>query len=471
MKLSVSDLKGWQFEIDELGAKHSKQFEKFFNWCEGHKVVTPTYVLHNILQLGLGAINKFIDSYFHIIEDVFKSIHSSIYIFIDRIDQSVRKYGKDAWVHFQAGLIEAAWDAMRINTHIKIYTSIRQEAYFNYSSSDKEAISGNVTFMRYSHDDLHKITDHQCNFYENVDSFFDFVGFKKIKNTLSNTKENSFRYAQRHTLGRPRDVVVICSQLSSKRKITKEDFRKIVNLSSYRNIAKNIFSELDFLFHSLDNKAKQTLLLSHIPQNILTWEEIQNICKEFNGASTCSNGTCKQCDGFHVFCDLYNTGLLGVIKKDLSKEDGHTVFRQKFIGPYDIGSLEKGTLPPTNLYYLMHPCLQAYIEECRNNTFGKEYKLVDHVLIGHNYVWTERCTLLTDLFYAMKGISHPDIKSKINLFINQIIVDHKSLEDTKQEIDMLTGYFDKTAEYSGKMTKILSLVEKISAYMDSVLPS
>ena len=63
MQSSRSSLTNWNYEIEELSNKHNRRYDNFINWCKGKRRVDPTYVLHNILYLGLGPLNKFIDSF------------------------------------------------------------------------------------------------------------------------------------------------------------------------------------------------------------------------------------------------------------------------------------------------------------------------------------------------------------------------------------------------------------------------
>lgn len=48
--------------------------------------------------------------------------------FIDRVDQGLVGVPREAWIHFRAGLIEAARDVMSSNTHVRIFDTVREEA-------------------------------------------------------------------------------------------------------------------------------------------------------------------------------------------------------------------------------------------------------------------------------------------------------------------------------------------------------
>lgn len=134
---------------------------------------------------------------------------------------------------------------------------------------------------------------------------------------------------------------------------------------------------------------------------------MKDICREYNNMASCKDENCKLCDAEHVFCDLYNTGFLGIIKDDTNKDTPENVNTQKFLGPYELRSYEKGGLPLSNNFYLIHPCLQSCIEDIRHRMTGKSYNLVRNILIGHNYDWYEKYTYLVYSYNYLNEI--PDV--------------------------------------------------------------
>lgn len=65
-------------------------------------------------------------------------------MFFDRLDNALETSHDSIWEPIQLGLLEAAWDVMRSNHHIKIYLSIRQEAYASHRTRNANAISSSV---------------------------------------------------------------------------------------------------------------------------------------------------------------------------------------------------------------------------------------------------------------------------------------------------------------------------------------
>ena len=105
-------------------------------WLGGAKI-QPTVVFKELTTLGVGELNRLIDRTENFLDQKMRQIHEGAYFFIDKVDQAIRHLSRDAWIAIQAGLIEAAWETMNANSHLKIYASIRQEAFSNYQSDIK----------------------------------------------------------------------------------------------------------------------------------------------------------------------------------------------------------------------------------------------------------------------------------------------------------------------------------------------
>ncbi|MCA9696904.1 MAG: protein kinase, partial [Myxococcales bacterium] len=72
----------------------------------------PTMIAKELLALPPKQINQVIDGCENFLEHKIRSLHSAMFVFIDKLDQALRQLPRAAWVHMQAGMIEAAWDLM-----------------------------------------------------------------------------------------------------------------------------------------------------------------------------------------------------------------------------------------------------------------------------------------------------------------------------------------------------------------------
>ena len=171
------------------------------------------------------------------------------YIHIDRYrrDDSHRLYLK-LWHNGQIG----AWLAIRrlhgINPHIKIYISLRKEAY-HYASLQEAGFSNLKSFaheLRYSMFDIKEIIENNIS-NEPGSRLSDkasgtpitrFVGASSefISNSGTGKQESTLDYWLRHCTGRPRDAVAIGGDIS-KIKIESR------NISAIRSAINNAASE------------------------------------------------------------------------------------------------------------------------------------------------------------------------------------------------------------------------------------
>ena len=138
--------------------------------------------------LRVSELNRLIDGTENFLDQKMRQLHGGIYFFIDKVDQAIHHLSRDAWIAIQAGLIEAAWETMNANSHIKIFASIRQEAFSNYQSDIKSNLFGATTAIDYSEQELQALLDQLARCYEGCRSFADFLGL------------NVVRHARRHYL-------------------------------------------------------------------------------------------------------------------------------------------------------------------------------------------------------------------------------------------------------------------------------
>ncbi|QDU99070.1 protein kinase domain-containing protein [Lignipirellula cremea] len=350
-------------------------------WLRGSPI-EPTVVFKELLSLSIREINRLIDDSENFLDQKLRGLHSGVYFFIDKVDQALRQLSQAAWVYVQAGLIEAAWDLMNANSHIKVHASIRQEAFSNYESDIKSNLFGATTLIHYSEQELHQMLDQLARCYEDSGSFHDFVALSVVKHPRRPFPEDSFSYVRRHTLGRPRDLVVIASELSSKRhSLSVGQFCGLVNETSARGLVSNIFDEMRVFLNCLIDKRERQRFLGLVPHNILTREEAIQIACEFNGLSASDYPHYQtHASGLnHPFCDLYRVGLLGVIGQP---PDGGEL-RQTFKQPHDF-IVEVESALPESPYYLLHPALDDHISQLQ---LGRRYHLFQHILVGDGQAW------------------------------------------------------------------------------------
>lgn len=335
-------------------------------------------VFHELLGATTKRINQLYDRHQSRLRLACGSIQSSLLFFVDKVDQASSSLPLDAWVNIQAGLILAAHDLQQSNPHIKVFASIRQEAYANFESPKKPNVNGSVVKLKYELNELNELINRLTRCYEKEQDLTAFVGFKTLNATWSNCKEETFRYLHRHTLGRPRDFVRIVEKVSLKRPLDEKSYRQAVREGSAEIVGQEVFAEVAPFLKALEDHRERRKFLQLLPHNVLTHEEVASICRDFNGNSDIVDFSKEGVS--HPFCELYLAGLLGVIKYD----DECKVPVQRFKRPNDPFNRCSQELPKSR-YYFLHPGLQEVISQANS-----EYVVYRFVPIGDSYSWTSR---------------------------------------------------------------------------------
>ena len=265
--------------------------DRIRRWLSGDRI-QPTVVFKELTGLRVSELNRLIDSTENFLDQKMRQIHGGTHFFIDKVDQAIHHLSRDAWIAIQAGLIEAAWETMNANTHLKVFASIRQEAFVNYQSDIKSNLFASTTNLNYTDEELEALLNQLARCYEGCDTFADFLGSRVIQHARRPTPEDSFCYVRRHTCGRPRDLVAIASEISSKRSSMNERrLRNIVQQSSSAVIVSNIFDEVRVFLNCLGDLDSRLRFFSLIPSNILEKDEAVRVCEEFNGLEPGSTRT------------------------------------------------------------------------------------------------------------------------------------------------------------------------------------
>ena len=347
--------------------------------------LSPSQVLARLLSMRKGAYHTLRDELsndlFHIYTQM---VHSGYAVFIDSFDHTLADtfaYDKEIWVNGQLGLLLACWEMNRQNAHIKIYSSIRQEAYAAYKGEHRLAMRGAVLLLRYRRSELRAILDKQIKCYEKLPSLEKMLGLETVANGRLGTDEPAFDYLCRHTLGTPRGVTFLGSSLTPaaamhrQPRAEREDWvRSVINEAACNDLFHpylegEVRHLLDF-FHSPERLA---LFFNNLPRNILTLADLERL------RARLATLLKSRKDSLHPFCELFNIGIIGTIRVN-PQGDGR---RQYFRKPYEFDWEMRGILPGSP-YFLVHPAAQ---EAARH--WNPNYYSFPEVLVGDDHPWTE----------------------------------------------------------------------------------
>jgi hypothetical protein len=349
---------------------------------------TPSSVLNILLQSGKSSLEKTRMSGVQVLWDLYnKYITSACFFFIDSFDQALNKLFSDnliIWCAAQTGLMKAAWEMSRHNRHAKVFTTIRYEAFASFADGERANMKGNLFLIEYTKEDLEEIFLSAVRYYEKVDSIEEFVGFDRMYNGYLKTREKVFDYLYRHTIGAPRWLITIGSEISASRKergiiignnnrhLQQKKIGDIVNKVSAEELAYVYLNgEMKLFFKGDDPDKFVDNLLSKINSSVLSLSSLERISKKFMNEHIWSGTK-------HPFCLLYNLGLLGIIKKSASDAR----MKQYFKKPYEFDWSFDNILPINpNSYYLLHPSLHHLIQK-KNYRFN-----FNKVRIGDGFIW------------------------------------------------------------------------------------
>lgn len=379
-------------------------------WLKGANV-EPTVVFKELTSLPISEVNRLVDSTENFLDEQIRQVHGSTLVFVDKVDQAVRRMSRDAWINIQAGLIEAAWDLMNANSHIKVFASIRQEAFANYESDVKSNLFGATTVLRYSDNELRGLMDRLSGCYEGTTGFKQFVGVNVIKHPRRALPEDSFSFLRRYTFGRPRDFVAIASELSSSLTSLDEGrYCDLIRKTSAMGLVANVFDETQVFLDCLHDKSNRLGFLGLLKSNVLTRAEVIAASAVYNGLPENSlwHFDEESPEIFHPFRDLFLTGLLGVVRRgDQDRE--HQRFRQ----PDDMLNDASRDLP-LSTHYFIHPALSEYIQQHRASG---GFRIVQHVLVGENAPWCGFDETICQIESELENVAAAELRNEVHELI------------------------------------------------------
>jgi hypothetical protein len=383
-------------------------------WLRGHRI-QPSLVFKELTSLSVSELNRLVDSTETFLDQKMRQIHSGLIIFIDKVDQAISHLSRDAWIAIQAGLIEAAWETMNANSHVKIFASIRQEAFANYQSHVKANLFAATTNLSYTETELRALLDQLAECYEGCQSFVDFLGHNVLRHGRRPVPEDSFHYVRRHTLGRPRDIVALASGVSSQRQtLSEKGLREIVQQISSDVLAANVFDEVRVFLSCLDQSASRGRFFAALPGNILDKADACRVCEDFNGLEPGSlqHFGEESSEIFHPFRDLYFAGLLGIVVHDTSEG----VSLQRFRRPQDSWTDTAAHIPDSG-FYLLHPALDTFIRQQRSQGSFLQHQ---HVSVGDNELWRPFFPTLVQIEKQLHQLNDLEFVETAHRFVKRV---------------------------------------------------
>jgi hypothetical protein len=249
-----------------------------------------------------------------------KQVHSAMAIFLDKVDQAFsRELTEDdepefkkggnrnvlRWKFAQISILETAYEIFTINNHIKIHYAIRPECFIGIemgSDTIKNARTLLLTTLAYTEFEIKLMLEHYIKRERDddlacpkaKDIIERLVGVKQRKHPFLGIYEENFQYIYRHTIGTPRDLMIIGKQFF----ISRNEIREETDVSKREKIFRDIIHYLsdDLLKYYIEE-------LKHLGG--LSIDEFELMAKQFN---------------FNVFNERYVKYILRNFVKDYSKK-------------------------------------------------------------------------------------------------------------------------------------------------------
>ncbi len=325
-------------------------------------------------------------------------INNGICIFIDNIDQALGQFLTDydktdfddmrvppaveVWTGAQMGLLAAIYEINRHNSHIKIFSTIRSEAFICLDDQMKLNYKNYTTSLKYTKDEVKLIFEKNIDLMdpeeyvcpEADDKVERFLGVKKVGHTAAKFPSGTYRvekpfdFLYRHSFGRPREMVLMGSSL----------YNYVVGSPGYdldkpKDRVSKIRSEV--------NKVSDEILDNYLNEIIPKFDrsQLNQFIKVIQSNVIPSDYILKEQRDLaeHYF----SIGLLGFTQKTLNGKDN---LLQKFLPAAEYSYKENVTLPNTK-FFVTHPCLDKTLAKVLDlryynsfNIIGPNKKFVDH---------------------------------------------------------------------------------------------
>src|SRR5262245_24796714 len=397
---------------DHVLSRCSRSLKSIF---QDDNLVSVWEIFDHVLSAPVNTYHQLNNDYNDALLPAFRRLHESTAIFVDNIDEYYEgvlremsatrdrpvtggKVKRSFWHLAQSGIAAAARELSHINTHAKIYVSIRKEVlqgiigdtYFGQQLRSKSLIISytdsdllEIIHKNIAHSDAEDLADPRSK--DPVAAFFGPL--TRVTHPVTGDEEEVLGFWLRHTLGRPRDVVSIGKALASIAPASRSERRvREAVRSEAKTITTAYFAEMAPHLDGFDADR----LLRLIDRNVLSPDDLQRIARTY-ASDWLEAFSVPAPHTEHPFCALYKLGLLGYVGRDAETGEDVQIFRLPGEHPLD----NVRVLPPARTY-LVHPALDDLIAE-RNPSYFEN--LNDRNIIGRGRRWLRE----REIRYVLQG--------------------------------------------------------------------
>ena len=369
----------------------------------------PSHYLGALLMRGTTVAEKLRRAAYLLQTISQRMLHSGVCVFIDAFDQTLTDHfasDLEVWRNAQIGLVLASHYLNTENNHIKVFASIRQEAFAGYFGQHREVIKGKAILLDYAYEELREMFETAVQLYSPYRTIEAFLGCAQIRNDVFQKDENSFAYIYRHSSGTPRSIMYLGQVLSNSANptaspdVNENKIKQTVNQMAARSILEDYWKGQKAIFlKTLCDDSSIATFLSLIPTNILNVRAMRAVNRHFAQLRG------LQESDSHPFCELYNIGLLGTHRAHPATLRQY----QRFKKPNDFDWKQAEMIQADGLYFI-HPALHGDLVDS-----NPHYRINRRCLIGDGNEWpcAPELQILPRIFLSHSSLDRACPKSAV----------------------------------------------------------
>lgn len=374
-----------QDEIDNIISRLPSQgiedqaLVKYIKEIKPSSKFPPSFFLTRFIGSGIPAFQRHCKSYSNL---QYVLTDASYIIFIDALDQcisgtAVMYNDPSIWISSQHGLLHALHSFKLINKHIKIFASIRVEAWRSFNSQNRANIDGFVLEIKLDEHHFEDAFRMAVSLYENGITLEEWCGGSEYENKAYNKTEKIFSYIYRHSVPTLRALMMIGRALHWNTTFKINGLKHHVLHQTLENDAAFYasYTYLNEMCWVMDTLTTQRFysLAKLFKSNIFKYDDLVRLNQVFAKKNSLAE------DLSHPFCELLNIGLLGIVKQN-GRENRYSPCFKK---PWEFEWVkERRTSLFTNkeARYVLHPSLTVYAENVQR--WSK-------IIISNEVAWSE----------------------------------------------------------------------------------
>jgi TIR domain len=314
---------------------------------------------------------------------------NQVAIFIDNIDEAFDNfvgYNSDKgsllsasiWINAQLSILSVAKDICSTNRHIKIFLTIRSEAYNNNQDPQRLQLADLSVILKYNKEQIKRIflqnielspnenlaDPHNSNVLNRLCGY-DVLKHKFVEDGLGNKiKENLFDFIYRHTFARPREIVLMGKRIIEIIEDLKDRKDSDIVGSVVNEVSYELFDQLKREIIPFFEDEIFDIFTQKVEHNVIRYSEAETIYKD----------VIKDYGFDNVFSYFYRIGLVGVVTNETNEKGGY--LKQSFL-PVGQYSLTEEKIPHCE-FFIIHPSVNKRMKQIHDVGYYDKFNIIGY---------------------------------------------------------------------------------------------